>query len=176
MRPRVTEAASARRRHELDALRGFAMLLGIGLHASLSFFPAYWPVQDSTSGFDGLFDEFFHAVHGFRVLLFFLLSGFFTTMSLRRRGLGSMLAQRAKRIAVPTCASSLDRGDVAMLRYWFTERTLWLADVFGEPEPAPPPALPRRSESEGTIVGVDLRTDPHRRHGDADALACLLGR
>lgn len=35
------------RRHDLDALRSFAMLLGLGLHASFSFFSAPWPVHDS---------------------------------------------------------------------------------------------------------------------------------
>ena len=32
------------RRHDLDALRGFAMLLGVVLHISLAFFPSFWPV------------------------------------------------------------------------------------------------------------------------------------
>jgi hypothetical protein len=28
-----------------------------------------------------------------------------------------------------------------MLRYWFSERTLWLADVFGDPRAAPDPQI-----------------------------------
>ncbi|HZB41473.1 MAG TPA: hypothetical protein VE487_10930 [Ilumatobacter sp.] len=32
-------------------------------------------------------------------------------------------------------------GDVTMLRYWFSERTLWLADAFGEPRAAPDPHI-----------------------------------
>jgi len=91
----------SRRRHDLDALRGFAMLLGIALHASLAFFPAAWVVSDHTATDDGFFDEFFHAVHGFRMPLFFLLSGFFTALLWHRRGLGPLLSQRAKRIAIP---------------------------------------------------------------------------
>ena len=87
------------RRHDLDALRAFAMLLGISLHASLSFFPAPWPVQDSrqSSGFAIFMD----AVHGFRMPLFFLLSGYFTMMMYRSRGLSSLLRQRALRILFP---------------------------------------------------------------------------
>src|SRR5262245_13424242 len=42
-----TEAPSLARRGDLDALRAVAMLLGIALHAALSFFPAGWPVLDS---------------------------------------------------------------------------------------------------------------------------------
>ncbi len=92
---------AAGRRHDLDALRGFAMLLGIGLHVALSFFPNIWPVQDQTSTLDGPYDELFHAVHGFRMPLFFLLSGFFTTMLWRRRGLRALLWHRFRRIVLP---------------------------------------------------------------------------
>ena len=95
------EAGPRRRLHDLDALRGFAMLLGIGLHASLAFFPAAWWVQDRTSGFDGLFDEFLWAVHGFRMPVFFLMSGFFTALLWRRRGLGALLNHRLRRVALP---------------------------------------------------------------------------
>ncbi|MGA1566672.1 MAG: acyltransferase family protein [Ilumatobacteraceae bacterium] len=97
----VAVSSSPQRRHDLDALRGLAMLLGVGLHASLAFFPAGWPVTDGTANVDGWFDEFFHAVHGFRMPLFFLMSGFFTTMLFRRRGLGSLLRQRVTRVALP---------------------------------------------------------------------------
>jgi hypothetical protein len=37
--------------------------------------------------------------------------------------------------------SDLTGSDVAMLRYWFSERTLWLRDVFDDPRPLPAPAL-----------------------------------
>jgi hypothetical protein len=39
------------------------------------------------------------------------------------------------------CIVDLDDGGVTMLRYWFSERTLWLADVFGEPSSAPDPHI-----------------------------------
>lgn len=37
--------------------------------------------------------------------------------------------------------ADLGDGAVTMLRYWFSERTLWLNDVFGEPRPAPDPHI-----------------------------------
>ena len=77
------------------------MLLGIGLHASLAFFPSFWPVQDKNASIGGPFDEFLIAVHGFRMPLFFLLSGFFTAMLWRRRGLASLVSHRARRVALP---------------------------------------------------------------------------
>ena len=40
-------ATVAQRYHDLDALRAFAMLLGIVLHGAISFFPMpIWPAQD----------------------------------------------------------------------------------------------------------------------------------
>ena len=87
------------RRTDLDALRGFAMLLGIALHACLSFFPIPWPVHDTSNS--DLLPLFLVAVHGFRMPLFFLLSGYFTMLVYRRRGLESLLRQRFVRIALP---------------------------------------------------------------------------
>ena len=71
------------RRYDLDALRATAMLLGIVLHAGLSFTPFPWAVQDTQqSDFFGLL---FAAIHGFRMPVFFVLSGFFTAMLWRGR-------------------------------------------------------------------------------------------
>ena len=87
------------RRHDLDALRAVAMLLGIVLHAALAFAPIPWTVNDSQqSEFYGVL---FAAIHGFRMPLFFLVSGFFTAMLWRKRGLGGLIRQRLKRIFLP---------------------------------------------------------------------------
>ncbi len=87
------------RRHDLDALRAFAMLLGIALHAGLSFVRFGWPVEDSRQNeWLGLI---FAAVHGFRMPLFFLISGFFTAMLWRKRGLQALLWHRFRRIFLP---------------------------------------------------------------------------
>ncbi len=87
------------RRHDLDALRAFAMLLGIVLHGALMFL---WPVQDEISqGEEDLLGLVIAWIHGFRMPLFFLMSGFFTAMLWRRRGLGSLLRQRALRVLLP---------------------------------------------------------------------------
>ncbi|MDJ0663123.1 MAG: acyltransferase family protein [Acidimicrobiia bacterium] len=81
----TTAPEKPRRLHDLDALRGFAMLLGIALHAALAFIPGFWAVKDSTASFNGPYDEVLFAIHGFRMPLFFLLSGFFTAMLWKRR-------------------------------------------------------------------------------------------
>ena len=66
--------SSAPRYHHLDALRATAMLLGIVMHGFLSFFEnSYWPVQDLQQ--HELYETANHAIHGFRMPLFFLISG-----------------------------------------------------------------------------------------------------
>lgn len=88
------------RRHDLDSLRAVAMLLGIVLHGSLAYFIIpVWPVQDVNQheGFGGMF----LMLHGFRMPLFFLISGFFTSMLWRYRGLESLVQHRFKRIFLP---------------------------------------------------------------------------
>ncbi len=98
------------RRHELDALRAFAMLLGVGLHAALTFFPSVWPVEDRTAGYHGPWEELFLAVHGFRMPAFFLLSGFFTAMLWRRRGLAELIRHRLRRVALPLALAMVTVG------------------------------------------------------------------
>ncbi|MEL6108403.1 MAG: acyltransferase family protein [Planctomycetota bacterium] len=88
------------RRHDLDALRAGAMLLGIVLHAALAFDPSIpWPIRDV--GQSEFYSLLMHWIHGFRMPLFFCLSGFFTAMLWRKRGLKSLLGHRFKRIFVP---------------------------------------------------------------------------
>lgn len=107
--PRANTAAAGKpvgRRGDLDALRGFAMLLGIVLHAILAYFPFPWPVQDPLQPqqpdlLQRLLLLGYAAIHGFRLPLFFLLSGFFTMLVFSRRGIRAVLEQRALRLLLP---------------------------------------------------------------------------
>ena len=90
------------RRSDLDALRAFAMLLGIVLHGAISFVPGaglIWGVQDSESS--TAFTILMELIHGWRMPLFFLVSGFFTMMLWKKRGLLLLLKQRSLRILLP---------------------------------------------------------------------------
>ena len=94
--------ASIKRRHDLDALRAIAMLLGIVLHGAMSFIPGigpYWAVHDP--GASEWFGLLLASIHGFRMPLFFLISGFFTAMLWRKRGLQALVFHRFKRIFLP---------------------------------------------------------------------------
>ncbi len=94
------------RRHDLDALRAFAMLLGIVLHGAMSFIPGgglLWGVQDAHA--DPLYGVLLASIHGWRMPLFFLVSGFFTAMLWQKRGLRALLMHRFKRIFLPLLLS-----------------------------------------------------------------------
>jgi len=85
----------------LDAVRSFALLLGIAFHTALSFMPIFigWAVMDiSTSE---LIPSFVLVSHSFRMALFFLIAGYFSHMTLRKRGIKPFIQSRLTRIGIP---------------------------------------------------------------------------
>jgi peptidoglycan/LPS O-acetylase OafA/YrhL len=128
--------------HALDAVRGGALLLGVFLHATMSYLPGpqLWVVMD-TSRSTGL-SVLFYVLHMFRMTVFFLLAGFFARMLLERRGVGGFIANRAKRIAVP------------FMIFWPISITaiiavaIWAAvQANGGAAPEGPPPLPPTAET-----------------------------
>jgi hypothetical protein len=69
--------------------------------------------------------------------------------------------------------SDLSGGGVTMLRYWGSERTLWLHDVFGNPAPLAPPTFSNRF---GMDHEIDESQIADRRAEDRLVLNTLLGR
>lgn len=90
--------SSHERLHALDTVRGFALLLGVLLHASMSFFLPI-PAMDVSQS-DTLASMTF-VIHTFRMPVFYLLAGFFGHMAFHRKGARSFVGDRAKRIGVP---------------------------------------------------------------------------
>jgi len=88
----------------LDAVRAFALLLGIVFHASLSFVPVFigWAVMDISTSSSIL--GFILVSHSFRMELFFLIAGFFSHMTFHRKGAGNFIGSRLMRIAIPFVA------------------------------------------------------------------------
>jgi glucan biosynthesis protein C len=121
------------RLHGLDGLRGAALLLGVVLHATLSFFPAQiWIVADDQKSVwaSGLF----FVIHLFRMGSFFLIAGLFGHMMLKRRGRAGFIKDRLIRIAGPLAAfwGPVLAGIVAVL--------IWNASLMGlTAADAPPP-------------------------------------
>ncbi len=95
-------ARAPERLHALDAVRGFALILGIVFHAAFSFVVAphqIWVVRDSHPSLT--LSVLFFTLHVFRMTTFFLIAGFFARMTFHRRGAKSFIADRLKRIAAP---------------------------------------------------------------------------
>jgi len=85
----------------LDAVRSFALILGVIFHSSLSFIPVFigWAVMDiSTSGIVSIF---MMIIHSFRMELFFLIAGFFSHMKFHKHGVQALLKSRLVRIILP---------------------------------------------------------------------------
>ena len=92
--------STGERLHGLDAVRAIALLLGVVLHASLSYFPVpIWPVPDPATS-SGAYIGFF-AIHLFRMTAFFVVAGLFAQTLMARRGSWGFTKNRLGRIANP---------------------------------------------------------------------------
>jgi glucans biosynthesis protein C len=97
----VSSLEPGTRYHHLDAVRGFALLLGVFFHAAESFGPrnSYWAIVDCSPS--QLLEDVRFACHAFRLELFFVIAGFFARFLLVRRGTPGFVKNRAQRILVP---------------------------------------------------------------------------
>ncbi len=97
----MNPASHETRLHALDAVRGFALLLGVVLHAAMSYLPGFdvWPLADRSPS-QALGVTFF-VIHVFRMTLFFVLAGFFARLVFHRRGVRAFIRDRATRIVMP---------------------------------------------------------------------------
>jgi glucan biosynthesis protein C len=123
--------------HALDAVRAFALLSGIVLHATMSYLPDLiserWPIADNSPSL--VLEGTFYVIHIFRMAAFFLIAGFFARLLFHRKGISSFIRDRAKRIALP------------MVVGWVILAPLIIAGIVwaaikangGAPLPPPPP-------------------------------------
>jgi hypothetical protein len=126
---------TATRYHSLDALRAFALLLGIVFHAAESFCPGRlsWAVVDHRA--HGAFDFFQHVCHSFRMEIFFLIAGFFAHMLLCRIGERGFIIHRSRRILLPFLAGWCLLYPLVMLVWtWGKSTSGSLADFRVPPE------------------------------------------
>lgn len=86
------------RLHALDAVRASALLLGIVLHSTMSFF---LPIPAMDVSQSPMLAGLFYVIHMFRMSLFFLIAGFFAHMVYHRRGPKAFIRDRFKRITLP---------------------------------------------------------------------------
>lgn len=93
--------ASNVRYHGLDALRAWAMSLGIVLHAAWILIPGEAGAPATDASAHSFFDWLCLAIHTFRMQLFFVMAGFFACLLLRKRGVVKFLSNRFSRIVIP---------------------------------------------------------------------------
>jgi glucans biosynthesis protein C len=99
----MTTMTASERFHALDAVRAFALILGIVLHGTLSFLPGVasigWPITDRSPSL--LLEVAFYVVHVFRMSVFFVIAGFFAHLTFHSKGAAGFMRNRAIRIFVP---------------------------------------------------------------------------
>ncbi len=96
--------------YDLDALRAVAMFLGVVLHSSIFVLPeaaAIWPIQDPAARGDSTYKVLTETIHGFRMPVFFLLSGFFSALLWQRRSLRALVMQRLRRVGLPLAVGAV---------------------------------------------------------------------
>lgn len=100
----AVETAGSERLHGLDAVRGYALLLGVIYHATMAYLPGpqIWPVKDNHESL--ILSGLFFVSHTFRMTTFFLIAGFFAHLMVEKRGVMGFIKDRAKRIALPLVA------------------------------------------------------------------------
>lgn len=102
MGSQLSSLAETDRLHGLDAVRGFALLLGVALHATMTYLPGakyFWITSDTDSSL--VLSGLFYWIHLFRMPLFFLIAGFFAHLSFHRLGMKAFIKDRFKRIVIP---------------------------------------------------------------------------
>jgi peptidoglycan/LPS O-acetylase OafA/YrhL len=91
----------ADRLHALDAVRAYALLLGVVLHGAAAFLEGFpipmWLDTPSDAGAPTLY----YVIHMFRMSAFFLIAGFFARVLVERRGVKAFVKDRGKRVALP---------------------------------------------------------------------------
>jgi ABC-type multidrug transport system ATPase subunit/peptidoglycan/LPS O-acetylase OafA/YrhL len=140
----TTTHVQDQRLHALDAVRGFALLLGVAFHAAMSFLPGIPPgiwsmVDNSPSQFLG--DAGFVS-HVFRMSLFFFIAGFFGRMLYHKLGARGFWKNRGLRIAVPLVA-----GWVVLFPIIGLVWSVGIAKMFN----GAPPAMPEMPKVPGAF-------------------------
>lgn len=134
----------ADRFHSLDAVRAFALLSGIALHAAMSFMPGMregnWPISDDSTSL-ALSGGFF-VIHIFRMCLFYAIAGFFAHLLLHRIGTSSFMKNRLRRIALPLLAGLVLIAPTLLVPFIWGRSQLGISGLPTLQSPIPDPQMP----------------------------------
>lgn len=114
---------NSERIYALDALRAIMMLLGLVLHAGITYatadYASFWPLKDAGNHIG--FDVIIAIIHFFRMPVFFVVSGYFGALLFYKKGPRKMIANRVKRILLPLVASVLIVYPMAVFAFAYTK-------------------------------------------------------
>lgn len=98
--PDPSVQATSERLHALDAVRSYALLLGVVLHSTAAFLPGFpirqWLLEPSVTA-----SVIYYVIHFSRMSAFYFIAGFFARMMVERRGVKAFVKDRSKRILLP---------------------------------------------------------------------------
>ncbi len=89
------------RYHGLDALRAWAMSMGVVLHAAWIMTPGSSGAPKTDASASPWMDYLAGSIHMFRMQLFFVLAGFFACLLIRKRGAWNFSTNRLLRVGLP---------------------------------------------------------------------------
>ena len=143
------------RLHALDAVRAYALLLGVVLHSAAAFLEGFpiptWATGDTSAGAAVLY----YVIHMFRMSAFFLIAGFFARVLVERRGVKAFIKDRAKRVAIPlflfgpVVLVMISVGFVLGALPHGVDYLMSLAQSAAQPPPGAAPAAPPAAEAAG---------------------------
>jgi glucan biosynthesis protein C len=111
----------------MDAMRGILMILGLVYHAGKTFSPMQdWLIRtDLTTPIAHILVEF---IHIFRMPTFFIVSGYFAALTLKRYGSSKFLKVRVTRIVIPLLVTALTLNSIQA--YILTQNGLLDFDLY----------------------------------------------
>lgn len=113
--------------HNLDFLRAFAMMMGLVMHAPLLFwqpdFAKIFGIENIASAEEWI-NIIGKYISNWRMPLFFLLSGFFSVLIIKRKGTSQFIRDRLIRVGL-TCLVFSSLYDIADGSFDFTTHHLW---------------------------------------------------
>lgn len=111
------------RLHYMDAMRSILMILGIVLHSANVFSEKEWAIQNIETS--SIFFNLSEFIHLFRMPAFFIVSGFFCHMTLKKNNALQFSKVRIPRILVPLIVTALTLNILQnYLLLSYTEETL----------------------------------------------------
>jgi len=132
------------RYHSLDAVRACALLTGIVLHSTMSFWPGLrelnWPISDDSTSLK-LSGTFF-VIHTFRMSLFFVIAGFFAHLLLEKAGMRGLIRNRLRRIALPFVVAFVVVSPMMIPPYLWAQKKLGFTGWPHIKPPIPDPHMP----------------------------------